>query len=290
MRTVILQGEQGSGKSKMACETAINKPVHCVDIDRKIVSAAWAEPLIASKQLTYWELSEPQDEENIKSRMQQLVKNEKPSRQPLGLTRFAEYMYKLPDTEEGKAAGTWVIDSATLLNEHVKTHISYVAGHSKFVFDNWAALKSWWMSTVSFLRDQAKENGKDLIFTVHERVGEKAGDKTSGVSYEMDAKGNRQRVLHGRQDLRIWASIDGAFGELFGSNADEYYHLFVKMNGDKAQWRCRIHPDGVRGLRTSFMHTESEFDPDFRNCLLYTSDAADERSSVDLGGRRIIKK
>src|SRR5678810_1068897 len=35
--------------------------------------------------------------------------------------------------------------------------------------------------------------------------------------------------------------------------------------------------------------------PEFRRhvletCLLYTSDAADERSSVDLGGRRIIKK
>ena len=28
----------------------------------------------------------------------------------------------------------------------------------------------------------------------------------------------------------------------------------------------------------------------FGICLLYTSDAADERSSVDLGGRRIIKK
>ena len=27
-----------------------------------------------------------------------------------------------------------------------------------------------------------------------------------------------------------------------------------------------------------------------RSCLLYTSDAADERSSVDLGGRRLIKK
>ena len=27
-----------------------------------------------------------------------------------------------------------------------------------------------------------------------------------------------------------------------------------------------------------------------RRCLLYTSDAADERSSVDLGGRRIIKQ
>ena len=29
---------------------------------------------------------------------------------------------------------------------------------------------------------------------------------------------------------------------------------------------------------------------DVYSCLLYTSDAADERSSVDLGGRRIIKK
>ena len=28
----------------------------------------------------------------------------------------------------------------------------------------------------------------------------------------------------------------------------------------------------------------------FHTCLLYTSDAADERSSVDLGGRRIITK
>ena len=30
--------------------------------------------------------------------------------------------------------------------------------------------------------------------------------------------------------------------------------------------------------------------PSAAACLLYTSDAADERSSVDLGGRRIIKK
>ena len=44
--------------------------------------------------------------------------------------------------------------------------------------------------------------------------------------------------------------------------------------------------------------TESVEDPvergklyaESNGCLLYTSDAADERSSVDLGGRRIIKK
>ena len=35
-----------------------------------------------------------------------------------------------------------------------------------------------------------------------------------------------------------------------------------------------------------------ELPPQARNggCLLYTSDAADERSSVDLGGRRILKQ
>ena len=35
---------------------------------------------------------------------------------------------------------------------------------------------------------------------------------------------------------------------------------------------------------------ESELVAGFHTCLLYTSDAADERSSVDLGGRRIIKQ
>src|SRR5678809_872552 len=34
---------------------------------------------------------------------------------------------------------------------------------------------------------------------------------------------------------------------------------------------------------------ETFFMENLMNCLLYTSDAADERSSVDLGGRRIIK-
>ena len=35
---------------------------------------------------------------------------------------------------------------------------------------------------------------------------------------------------------------------------------------------------------------EKKLDHKNNTCLLYTSDAADERSSVDLGGRRIIKK
>ena len=40
----------------------------------------------------------------------------------------------------------------------------------------------------------------------------------------------------------------------------------------------------------SLVVTRDRFYAEYRFCLLYTSDAADERSSVDLGGRRIIKK
>ena len=44
----------------------------------------------------------------------------------------------------------------------------------------------------------------------------------------------------------------------------------------------------VRGF--NLIIAQDETDEHMCFCLLYTSDAADERSSVDLGGRRIIKK
>eukprot|EP00658_Telonema_sp_P-2_P075172 TRINITY_DN64608_c0_g1_i1.p1 TRINITY_DN64608_c0_g1~~TRINITY_DN64608_c0_g1_i1.p1 ORF type:complete len:100 (-),score=28.05 TRINITY_DN64608_c0_g1_i1:74-373(-) len=47
------------------------------------------------------------------------------------------------------------------------------------------------------------------------------------------------------------------------------------MCWSQRSWRQRYHPT-LRGPR--------------HICLLYTSDAADEEDSVDLGGRRIIKK
>ena len=45
---------------------------------------------------------------------------------------------------------------------------------------------------------------------------------------------------------------------------------------------------GVRRVRAIGADYADEVVVD--TCLLYTSDAADERSSVDLGGRRTIKK
>ena len=43
-------------------------------------------------------------------------------------------------------------------------------------------------------------------------------------------------------------------------------------------------------MRQHFVNAGDEKAAKQKTCLLYTSDAADERSSVDLGGRRIIKK
>eukprot|EP00828_Plagiopyla_frontata_P006037 TRINITY_DN1256_c0_g1_i2.p2 TRINITY_DN1256_c0_g1~~TRINITY_DN1256_c0_g1_i2.p2 ORF type:complete len:107 (-),score=19.06 TRINITY_DN1256_c0_g1_i2:30-350(-) len=51
----------------------------------------------------------------------------------------------------------------------------------------------------------------------------------------------------------------------------------------------------VRGYLSFFVLTALEFNvedviEEYQDCLLYTSDAADEEDSVDLGGRRLHKK
>ena len=66
--------------------------------------------------------------------------------------------------------------------------------------------------------------------------------------------------------------------------------------GDVYKRQERTLADSRRGEERGRHAREAEHeaiagvDVDRRSCLLYTSDAADERSSVDLGGRRIIKK
>ena len=55
---------------------------------------------------------------------------------------------------------------------------------------------------------------------------------------------------------------------------------------------AKVGPEGATGVEDAHaVHSHSKTNTGRRkSCLLYTSDAADERSSVDLGGRRIIKK
>src|SRR5678809_728655 len=61
---------------------------------------------------------------------------------------------------------------------------------------------------------------------------------------------------------------------------DVGYHYFIKWNGTIQTGRAL----DIVGAHC-YGHNKDSI-----GCLLYTSDAADERSSVDLGGRRILKK
>ena len=88
-------------------------------------------------------------------------------------------------------------------------------------------------------------------------AGQQAGGKAGGESQsgsELDANGSE---LH-----RYFSIARGAL-------------ISVRSNGVTL---CRQVDDDWRVLSRK------------KVCLLYTSDAADARSSVDLGGRRIIKK
>ena len=65
---------------------------------------------------------------------------------------------------------------------------------------------------------------------------------------------------------------------------------FMPWNGYNYEDSILISERIVKDDVFTSIHIE-EFEVMARDtCLLYTSDAADERSSVDLGGRRIIKK
>lgn len=266
-KTVCLQGDAGGGKSKMAT-TAPQQPVHFADIDRKILSAGWAQPLLDSGQVTVWELEEPVDKANFNARVASLTKNSKPLVPPQGWTLFGEYFNAHNDPNWVKA-GTVVIDSATVLNEHLKTHIQFLAGIGKFEWDHWNALKKSWMDTLSALRDLHRAHGKDLILTVHERDKSEPGDKVTGVKTEATFKPSTgttyTEVYQGTKDYKVWASIDGAFGNLIGVQMDEYYHLYVDTSDrENPIWRCRVKPDGMRNLRTSFNVDKAVYEPDFK--------------------------
>src|SRR5438046_7398057 len=123
-RTTCLQGEPGSGKSQMAILTAIHKPVYGMDIDNKMHSAEWAQGAIANGDIIVWEVAEPVDETNLISRLHALtgsLTKAGPTVRPKGCVAWAEQFYRLPDICKASPFGTVLVDSATLLNDHIRS-------------------------------------------------------------------------------------------------------------------------------------------------------------------------
>ena len=90
----------------------------------------------------------------------------------------------------------------------------------------------------------------------------------------------------------------GVYVILFVCQAEDGIRDLVRSRGlgDVYKRQVEAFVDLVKpqAMRDQLVHRQAagleQGDVVWNVCLLYTSDAADERSSVDLGGRRIIKK
>src|SRR5678815_646470 len=87
------------------------------------------------------------------------------------------------------------------------------------------------------------------------------------------------------------ALLDAARAELDPARRAALYRRVERILYDDAPWIWDYHRVATEVIQPYVRDFQQHpiWTRDY-TCLLYTSDAADERSSVDLGGRRIIKK
>eukprot|EP00658_Telonema_sp_P-2_P023341 TRINITY_DN19350_c0_g1_i1.p2 TRINITY_DN19350_c0_g1~~TRINITY_DN19350_c0_g1_i1.p2 ORF type:complete len:141 (+),score=46.64 TRINITY_DN19350_c0_g1_i1:280-702(+) len=95
-----------------------------------------------------------------------------------------------------------------------------------------------------------------------------------GAAFEAEAKSKR--------------AYQTQFNECFKQIAPGRYADKPKTSNNKAVNKCLV--GYKRKRRPPRSRTRVPMNNKSNFCLLYTSDAADEEDSVDLGGRRIIKK
>ena len=96
----------------------------------------------------------------------------------------------------------------------------------------------------------------------------------------------------------FYVRVVSCVGVLFFFQAEDGIRDLVRSRGLGDVYKRQAHGIGIlplhgQGALVEFQRLRlvAELQAGLRiACLLYTSDAADERSSVDLGGRRIIKK
>jgi len=264
MHTVCLMGPPGSGKTTMACLTCVNKPIHVIDIDRKISSMHSLKPSITKGDITLIEIRERLMEGSLVDRVKQQAGNVKPTMQPQGWIRFAQAIENLCKTDDFNACNTLLIDSWSMASDHLIRLILYhnttKGAAATFSPREWGAFLQMEKEAITVVIDVAKSFNKDLIVTVHERISEIPGEQTKVLR---DATGDRQFV--GQMDMKISPSIQGQFGLEMARYFEEVYGLNIKIENNKPKWICKVKPDGKRDLRTSFNVGEQvEFEPDFR--------------------------
>src|SRR3990167_429832 len=137
---VALMSPPGGGKTTMAVKTALKKPVHVIDIDRKLKHQFADE--IKNGIVTYWELNDTFQEDKMAGRLLTMLgekDKQQPNKPPRGWTAFCNYGDSLERDPVAKNAGTIVIDSYTVLALHMRAHMQFLSGKTKLAWDSWSA-------------------------------------------------------------------------------------------------------------------------------------------------------
>eukprot|EP00658_Telonema_sp_P-2_P003021 TRINITY_DN11112_c0_g1_i6.p1 TRINITY_DN11112_c0_g1~~TRINITY_DN11112_c0_g1_i6.p1 ORF type:complete len:288 (+),score=88.57 TRINITY_DN11112_c0_g1_i6:36-866(+) len=257
-------------------------------------SRAMPTPLLRAKSARAPELRQEEDRraENIANRMSETALRKK-------LESLFRPLFHMIDTDD---------DHSITLDEFRKVITTSFPGHKEKEAE---LMKLWWIDQdkegmakpltakgwvkqwCRYMRDTGTQHTKELLLATMVAINTNSDNANmtrvlSGCQESMIPMPSPRLSLSDCQDMKelvdtLWKTLDFGVGES-GKNdvLDEFEMSFLKVPA--------LH-DIMSKLDTNADGCVSYIEwANFWDCLLYTSDAADEEDSVDLGGRRIIKK
>jgi archaellum biogenesis ATPase FlaH len=237
MSFIYLYGRAGTGKTTLACSmTKLGYKVHLIDIDDKAGEMVNIQSLIKSGKVVVdavkSRLVEQTFEERIKHLTGQTPKIYLKNKEPKGYLEFCGKITafeQLMITEEKTAKDTvLVIDSFTILQEHMRRLFLHLNKKDKFTFDEW---------------DMWKTNIEEMITALRRLQG--YFKHVIVISHEMM---DRDEIIG---KIEIMPMVDGSMKYKMSNYFSEVYHCYVDTRGGKANYMVATKPRDRADARTS---------------------------------------
>eukprot|EP00658_Telonema_sp_P-2_P081632 TRINITY_DN8428_c0_g1_i1.p1 TRINITY_DN8428_c0_g1~~TRINITY_DN8428_c0_g1_i1.p1 ORF type:complete len:421 (+),score=80.09 TRINITY_DN8428_c0_g1_i1:150-1265(+) len=138
--------------------------------------------------------------------------------------------------------------------------------------------------------DPERKFAQSDLFLLFERSMEPTDDSENNSS----GVGDSGALLSTMRAIAHQAAIKEEVGYILQETMAACTHLMMlSCKGGAGRWQHQHNNTSSPSPSSALLlsnHLSSQLLSHFSTCLLYTSDAADEEDSVDLGGRRILKK